>query len=211
MSITSSSGPAHPADVPHPPAAVRSGPTAVRVACAAALVAATLAACGGPGTSFPGSGSGAGQDPDGDGEITTADGLLEEPVSVDSILPAVTSLDADLLAAVHQAADDAGAEGIEVLITSGWRSVEYQEQLLAEAVAEYGSTEEAARWVASSTESRHVSGAAVDVGPTDAAYWMSRYGSRYGLCQTYANEIWHYELVTEPGGECPAPATDAAT
>ena len=57
-------------------------------------------------------------------------------------------------------------------------------------------------------ESAHVTGDAVDVGPTDAMYWLARHGSDHGLCQTYANEIWHFELAVEPGGRCPAPAAD---
>ena len=31
-------------------------------------------------------------------------------------------------------------------------------------------------------------------GPTPAAQWLSAYGARYGLCQIYDNEPWHYEL-----------------
>ena len=50
---------------------------------------------------------------------------------------------------------------------------------------------------------KHVTGDAVDVAPTAAAYWMSQHGDRFGLCQAYAKEIWHYELLTEPGGTCP--------
>lgn len=192
-----------------PTRSIRPAPGTVRAACAAALLAVGVAACGDASTAAPG--TGAPTDPAGaDSAVTAADGLLAEPVPVDADVPALTRLDADLLAAVQQAATDAGADGVEVLITSGWRTTEYQELLVAEAVEKYGSAEEAARWVASPTESQHVSGAAVDVGPTEAAYWMSRYGSRYGLCQTFANEIWHYELTTEPGGECPSPRTDAA-
>lgn len=176
----------------------------------AALLAATLAACGGASSSVPGPVGGNERAAGQGGAVSVADGLLDEPVSVSTDLPALTGLDDDLLAAVQDAAEDAAADGVQILITSGWRSEAYQEHLLAEAVEEYGSAEEAARWVASPTESRHVSGAAVDVGPTDAAYWMSEFGSRYGLCQTYVNEVWHYELATSPGGECPAPLADAA-
>ena len=42
--------------------------------------------------------------------------------------------------------------------------------------------------------STHESGNAVDLGPSDAAAWLSRHGARYGLCQIYKNEPWHYEL-----------------
>ena len=42
--------------------------------------------------------------------------------------------------------------------------------------------------------SAHVSGDAVDIGPSDAAAWLSEHGAGYGLCQIYDNEPWHYEL-----------------
>ena len=51
-------------------------------------------------------------------------------------------------------------------------------------------------------------GDAVDVGPTDAAYWMDRYSERFGLCRTYANEVWHYELRN--GSSCPEQVSDAS-
>ncbi|QBI56603.1 M15 family metallopeptidase [Streptomonospora litoralis] len=141
--------------------------------------------------------------------VTAADGDLSEPVSPFSDVPAVSGLDADLRNALRQAARDAADENIEVTVTSGWRSADYQAVLLEDAVEKYGGMEKARRWVATPETSAHVTGEAVDVGPTDAAYWMSRYGSRYGLCQTYTNEIWHYELATEPGGECPPQLGDA--
>lgn len=124
----------------------------------------------------------------------------------DSRHPATTRLDPELRAAVAAAARDALADDqIDVRITSGWRSADYQQRLLDEAVAEYGSYREARRWVNTPEDSTHVTGDAVDVGPTDAAYWMATYGSNYGLCQTYANEIWHYELSVAPGERCPTP------
>lgn len=51
---------------------------------------------------------------------------------------------------------------------------------------------------------------AVDLGPTDADDWIGRHGAEYGLCQAYANEMRHFESLTEPGGECPPPLPDAA-
>ena len=45
--------------------------------------------------------------------------------------------------------------------------------------------------------SPHVSGHAVDIGPSTATAWLSDQGSAYGLCQIYGNEPWHYELRTE--------------
>jgi D-alanyl-D-alanine carboxypeptidase len=75
--------------------------------------------------------------------------------------------------------------------------------------AEYGSEEEAARWVATAETSLHVSGDAVDVGHSDATAWLSEHGAEYGLCQVYGNEPWHYEL--RPGAAdhgCPIPYAD---
>ena len=43
------------------------------------------------------------------------------------------------------------------------------------------------------------------------AGWLSEHGAGYGLCQTYANETWHFELATTPGGECPAMRRDASS
>jgi zinc D-Ala-D-Ala carboxypeptidase len=108
--------------------------------------------------------------------------------------PGVANLDSDLLGALRQAATDAAADGIELYVDSGWRSPEYQEQLLREAVSKYGSEEEAARWVATPDKSAHVSGDAVDIAPSGAAAWLSEHGAEYGLCQIYGNEPWHYEL-----------------
>ena len=85
-------------------------------------------------------------------------------------------------------------DGIEFYVNSGWRSPEYQDQLLREAVSKYGSEEEAARWVATADTSAHVSGDAIDIGPFDATAWLSEHGAEYGLCQIYGNESWHYEL-----------------
>jgi D-alanyl-D-alanine carboxypeptidase len=128
------------------------------------------------------------------GALGEAAGALPDGATVfDDDLPAVANLDPALLGALRQAATDAAGDGVEFLVNSGWRSPEYQDQLLREAVAEYGSEEEAARWVATPEMSPHVSGDAVDVGPFDATAWLSEHGAAYGLCQVYGNEPWHYE------------------
>ena len=133
----------------------------------------------------------------------------DAPFDLDT--PAVANLDPDLLAAVQAAARDAQADGVPFTITSGWRSRAHQARLFAEAVAKYGSEEEARRYVATPDTSAHVTGDAVDIGPTDADSWLSQHGADYGLCQTFANEIWHYELATTPGGVCPAMLADGAS
>jgi len=127
--------------------------------------------------------------------IGEADGVVPDGVTVfDDQFPAVANLDPRLLRALRQAATDAAGDGVEFLVTSGWRSRAYQEQLLDQAISEYGSEEEAARWVATPKTSAHVSGDAVDIGPSDATAWLSEHGAVYGLCQIYGNEPWHYEL-----------------
>jgi zinc D-Ala-D-Ala carboxypeptidase len=132
------------------------------------------------------------------GALGEADGAVPAGTTVfDDDLPAVANLDPALLGALRQAAMDAAGDGVEFFVTSGWRSPEYQEQLLQEAVSEYGSEEEAARWVATPDTSPHVSGDAVDVGPDDATAWLSEHGAEYGLCRIYGNEPWHYELRPE--------------
>jgi hypothetical protein len=136
-----------------------------------------------------------GAPPEDDGAVTEEDGVLPDGVTVfDDEYPGLANLDADLLRALHEAATDAAEEGIELYVTSGWRSAQYQDALLREAVSRYGSAKEAARWVATADTSTHVSGDAIDIGSIDATAWLSEHGAHYGLCQIYRNETWHYEL-----------------
>ncbi|MBM7169215.1 M15 family metallopeptidase [Streptomyces sp. G44] len=134
-----------------------------------------------------------------------ADGVVRGGTTVfDDSAPTVARLDPELLKALRRAAVAAAEEGVEFSVNSGWRSPRYQDQLLRKAVAEYGSAEEAARWVATAKTSPHVSGDAVDIGPSRATAWLSRHGAAHGLCQIYENEPWHYELRSEAIGHgCP--------
>lgn len=125
-------------------------------------------------------------------------------------VPAIANLDPALRDAVQRAASDADEEGVEFVVTSGWRSAFYQQSLLDDAVKSYGSAEAASEFVLAPTESRHVTGEAIDIGRTDADSWLSQHGSSYGLCQIYANEMWHFELATTPGGQCPEQLSDAS-
>lgn len=130
-----------------------------------------------------------------------------ETLPYDSPATALSKLDPDLRAALQLAGQAAEAEGVHIGVTSGWRSAEFQRSLLSDAVQRLGE-EEAQRVVRPVNASEHVSGRAIDVGPTDAADWMSRYGAEFGLCQSYANELWHYEL-TATAGQCPQMKQDA--
>jgi hypothetical protein len=132
------------------------------------------------------------------GGLGEADGSVPAGTTVfDGDVPAVARLDPALLAALRRAATQAGADGVELPVDSGWRSPAYQEQLLRQAVAKYGSEAEAARWVATPETSAHVSGDAIDVGSVAAPAWLRGHGARYGLCEIYGNEPWHFELRPE--------------
>lgn len=130
------------------------------------------------------------------------------PWDVDN--PAVGYLDPALLGAVQQAAAAAAVDGVTMTITSGWRSPQFQQQLLDDAVLTYGSLAAARQFVQTPERSRHVTGTAVDIGGPAADDWLIINGSRFGLCRIYANELWHFELATEPGGVCPPLLPDAS-
>jgi zinc D-Ala-D-Ala carboxypeptidase len=145
------------------------------------------------------------------GALGQADGAVPDGTTVfDDEIPGVAKLDPALLGALRQAATDAADDGIEFVVSSGWRSPKYQEQLLDKAISKYGSKEKAAQWVGTPTTSAHVSGDAVDIGHSDATAWLSEYGAKYGLCQIYSNEPWHYELRPEAIDHgCPPMYADA--
>jgi zinc D-Ala-D-Ala carboxypeptidase len=117
--------------------------------------------------------------------------------------PSVTGLDPELERRFEQARALAAEDGIELTLVSGWRSAEEQAQIVEEAIREHGSRAEAERWVLPPETSAHVAGTAIDVGPTDGALWLGEHGEALGLCRTYANEMWHFEAIIEPGGTCP--------
>jgi len=141
-----------------------------------------------------------------------AGGAVPDGTTVfDDEVAGVANLDPALLRALRRAATDAAADGVELVVNSGWRSPAYEDRLRREAIAKYGSEAEAARWVATGTTSAHVSGDAVDVGPADATAWLSAHGAAYGLCQIYGNEPWHYELRPDAIAHgCPSMYSDPA-
>ncbi|MDQ1204921.1 M15 family metallopeptidase [Microbacterium sp. SORGH_AS_0862] len=143
-----------------------------------------------------------------------ASGLIrgDQAVTVaDDHLPAIAGLDAGLRDAMRAATADAAGDGVALLISSGWRSEAYQRWLLGDAIRYYGDEETARQFVATPEASQHVTGDAVDIGPLDGQLWLGEHGAAYGLCQTYANERWHFELATTPGGTCPDMRADATS
>jgi hypothetical protein len=124
--------------------------------------------------------------------------------------PALAQLDPALLQAIQDVTRKAASEGIDIRITSGWRSPGFQQRLFDDAVLTYGSVDAAREFVASPEVSKHVLGQAVDVAPVDADQWLIRNGTQFGLCQIYANEIWHFELAVDEHGNCPPLKPNAA-
>ena len=143
---------------------------------------------------------------DNDGAL--AAGQVLTPFDVQD--PTIGRLDPRLLGAVQAAANAAAADGITMTINSGWRTPEFQQQLLDQAVQNYGSLAAAREYVQTPQASKHVIGEAVDVGGYGADEWLIANGSRFGLCRIYANELWHFELVADEFGNCPPLRANAA-
>lgn len=149
----------------------------------------------------------------GPGAVDTVGGWLPEGVTLspfDALNPVLSQLDPALLQAVQKAAGSAQAQGIELRVTSGWRSKGFQQRLFDDRARTLGSVEAAAEYVATPEVSKHVTGQAIDIGPAEADRWLIANGSRFGLCQIYANEIWHFELVADAQGNCPPLRANAA-
>ncbi len=147
-----------------------------------------------------------------DAGLGVADGYVAvgETISLDDDVPAITNLDPVLRAALEQAALDAAGRDIHFTFTDAWRSEHYQQYLFEQAVAQYGSEEEARRWVKPADQSHHVTGQAVDVATADAMDWLNRFGAAHGLCQIYANEAWHFEVVEGVTEQCPEQLLDSS-
>ncbi|MGW8567795.1 D-alanyl-D-alanine carboxypeptidase family protein [Isoptericola sp. NPDC055881] len=205
---------------PSPARPSRRTPSAALAVLTAVAVAAGVAACqpdppaaSVARTSASPAGVPAGR-PEHDGRAERAgedDGTVPSGTTVfDDDLPALANLAPALRTALEQAATAAEEDGVTFVVNSGWRSRDYQAQLLREAVAQYGSAAAAARWVAPADTSSHVTGDAVDLAQNGGTVWLAGHGAAYGLCPVYANEPWHYELRPDaPDAGCPAPYADA--
>ncbi|MCV7042587.1 M15 family metallopeptidase [Mycolicibacterium moriokaense] len=129
------------------------------------------------------------------------DGVTLSPFDVGN--PVVGWLDPALLNAIQRASKKAEADGVDIRINSGWRSQGFQQRLFDDGVRTYGSVDAARKLVASPETSMHVQGRAVDIAPVEADRWLIANGRQFGLCQIFANEIWHFELAVDERGQCP--------
>ncbi|MEW5808415.1 MAG: M15 family metallopeptidase [Actinomycetota bacterium] len=149
----------------------------------------------------------------GSAAVDTTGGWLPDGTTLspfDAANPILSQMDPALLRAVQDAARAAQQAGVDLRVTSGWRSKGFQQRLFDDAVRSYGSVPAAAQFVATPEVSKHVQGQAVDIGPTAADEWLIANGRQFGLCQIYANEIWHFELVADAQGNCPPLRPNAA-
>jgi hypothetical protein len=105
-------------------------------------------------------------------------------------------------------------EGINLVITSGFRTAARQEYLFQRAIQKYGSEKEASKWVLPPDKSHHPDGIALDVnypGNQVETKWLEKNGYKFGLCRVYKNEWWHFEPLVAPGEACPALVPNALT
>jgi D-alanyl-D-alanine dipeptidase len=121
-----------------------------------------------------------------------------------------TGLHPDLADRFNAAQAAAAADGVDLRLVSGWRSAQEQQRLVDEALARHGDPAEAHRWVLPPEHSAHVQGLAVDVGAADGIAWLQEHGLEHGLCRTYANEAWHFEMLPDGAATCPVPLADAS-
>ena len=145
--------------------------------------------------------------------VDTFGGWLPDGVTLsafDVANPIVGLLDPALLAAIQDATRNAATENVDIRISSGWRTRGFQQRLFDDGVRSYGSVDVARQFVASPDTSKHVEGKAVDIAPVEADRWLIANGRQFGLCQIYANEIWHFELATDDQGRCPPLKPNAA-
>lgn len=137
----------------------------------------------------PGSGSGGGS-----GSLY---GYTSSPEGIDGLDPTFRANVAALIAAANR------EYGGNLVIYSGYRSIEHQRRLYESALARYGSEREARRWVAPPGGSMHNYGLAVDLqhngrrveygqGISD---WMTANLARFNLHRRLSNEGWHVEPV----------------
>jgi LAS superfamily LD-carboxypeptidase LdcB len=121
-------------------------------------------------------------------------------------------LDKQLMYRFKAAQTAAKKEGQIIYIVSGYRTLNRQKTLFANAIRRYGSVKEASKWVAPPEVSHHPWGTAIDVNYPDepiGAGWLEINGSKFGLCRVFENEWWHFEPTIAPGWKCPALVPDA--
>ena len=114
----------------------------------------------------------------------------------------------------QQMVEAAAGSGVRLLIVSGYRSYEYQAELILKKITAGQSIEEILKVSAAPGYSQHHSGMAVDIATpgsrplteefemSDAFEWLTRHAAEYGFSMTYPRdnpygfifEPWHWAL-----------------
>ncbi len=101
----------------------------------------------------------------------------------------------DVAAAFDQMAAAAAADGITLIVVSGFRSDAEQAELFA--------AHPDPKWVAPPGTSLHRCATELDLGPEDAYGWIDANAGRFGFVQRYSWEAWHvgYDRPPAPCSE----------
>jgi len=102
----------------------------------------------------------------------------------------------DVAAAYDEMAAAAQADGVTLLVVSGFRSDAEQAELFA---AHPDPT-----WVAPPGHSLHRCATELDLGPSSAYGWLAADAGRFGFVQRYSWESWHYGFDAGPAPCSPA-------
>jgi hypothetical protein len=97
----------------------------------------------------------------------------------------------DVALAFDRMAADAHADGVDLIITSAFRSDAEQARLFAQ--------HPDPKWVAPPGKSLHRLGTELDLGPTSAYPWLAHNAERFHFVQRYAWEPWHYGFTLNAG------------
>ena len=96
----------------------------------------------------------------------------------------------DVAAAYDRMAAAAAADGVALLVVSGFRSDAEQAVLFA--------AHPDPKWVAPPGHSLHRCATELDLGPESAYGWLAANATRFGFEQRYSWEAWHYGFVAGP-------------
>ncbi len=102
----------------------------------------------------------------------------------------------DVAAAFDRMAAAASADGLSLLVVSGFRSDAEQAVLFAE--------HPDPKWVAPPGHSLHRCATELDLGPESAYGWLAANATRFGFEQRYSWEAWHFGFVAGPAPCSPA-------
>ena len=97
----------------------------------------------------------------------------------------------DVALAFDRMATAAAADGVNLIVVSGFRSNAEQARLFA------GHPDP--KWVAPPGQSLHRLGTELDLGPNGAYGWLARNAGRFHFVQRYSWEPWHYGFTLNAG------------